>query len=965
MALQWISHGSVRWLTVYSEKASFMPERVYVALDLETTGLDASQESIIEIGAVKFTSDRVLARFSSLVNPLRAIPPRITQITGIHDDDVAAAPTLDRLLPELRAFVSGEVSAVIAHNTAFDLGFLRAAGVHFQRPAYDTVELATILLPAATSYNLGELCLYLGIPLVDAHRAPDDAEATGHLFRLLQERALALPQAILQLIADSAEESSWALGSFFADSAAQVSAAQGNAAQGNVTERSWVDEREPAVHAGGDPSRLSFSAQQVEAFFAVGGPLQQLFGPAFERRAGQVAMAVQVADAFHQGDHLLIEAGTGTGKSLAYLLPAALWAVTQGKRVVVATNTIPLQEQLLEKDLPQAARLLAECGLPTLRTALLKGRGHYLCTRRFHEWRSSHRLSPVELTVLAKVLVWLPSTHTGEDVELAFFSDAERAVWRRICSDGSLCSLDRCSRPVGARWGLPDGDFYLTAQQRSEHAHILVVNHALLLADLASAGRLLPEYTHLVVDETHRLEEAATEQLTFRAVWPEIRDLLQRWTDGGDLLGQVYRAAADLRSPPILALLGDVAAQARRCDPRLQEFTTRLIAFARSSDQPRSETSYLQRIALDSRIRSQPLWSRLEIEWDDLSRTLHRLADRLAEVATQMEQAQWAQHERTFLAAVEWQTGADQLLGTLRHLDELLLAPHGQKGEQVAWLEVGAEEAGATVATAPLSVNHLIEEGLVRQRTSVVFTGATLRTGANFRYLRERLGLWDVKLATVDSPFDYRRNVLLYLPGDMPLPNEGRYQQAVEQAVLAAALACQGRTLALFTSYQQVRATADAIRGPLERMGVALLQHGQGGRSRLLREFRSCEQAVLLGTRSFWEGVDLPGDEVRCLLIARLPFAVPSDPMVAARSAEFEDSFNDYMVPDAVLRFRQGFGRLIRRSSDRGVVVLLDSRLWRKAYGQTFLESLPECKTRRAPLSNLAEAVTQWFQSPP
>jgi DNA polymerase-3 subunit epsilon/ATP-dependent DNA helicase DinG len=148
-------------------------------------------------------------------------------------------------------------------------------------------------------------------------------------------------------------------------------------------------------------------------------------------------------------------------------------------------------------------------------------------------------------------------------------------------------------------------------------------------------------------------------------------------------------------------------------------------------------------------------------------------------------------------------------------------------------------------------------------------------------------------------------------------------------------------------------------------MGVALLQHGQGGRSRLLREFRSCEQAVLLGTRSFWEGVDLPGDEVRCLLIARLPFAVPSDPMVAARSAEFEDSFNDYMVPDAVLRFRQGFGRLIRRSSDRGVVVLLDSRLWRKAYGQTFLESLPECKTRRAPLSNLAEAVTQWFQSPP
>jgi len=219
-----------------------------------------------------------------------------------------------------------------------------------------------------------------------------------------------------------------------------------------------------------------------------------------------------------------------------------------------------------------------------------------------------------------------------------------------------------------------------------------------------------------------------------------------------------------------------------------------------------------------------------------------------------------------------------------------------------------------------------------------------------------------VKVTTVDSPFDYKRNVLLYLPTDMPLPNDSRYQQAVEQAVLATATACQGRTLALFTSYQQVRATADIIRGPLERLGVTVLQHGQGGRSRLLREFRASEQAILLGTRSFWEGVDLPGDEVRCLLIARLPFAVPSDPLVAARSAEFEDAFNEYMVPDAVLRFRQGFGRLIRRAGDRGVVVLLDSRVWRKGYGQTFLDALPECNTRRAPLSNLAEAIGKWLK---
>jgi DNA polymerase-3 subunit epsilon/ATP-dependent DNA helicase DinG len=221
--------------------------------------------------------------------------------------------------------------------------------------------------------------------------------------------------------------------------------------------------------------------------------------------------------------------------------------------------------------------------------------------------------------------------------------------------------------------------------------------------------------------------------------------------------------------------------------------------------------------------------------------------------------------------------------------------------------------------------------------------------------------LWDVKIATVESPFDYRRSTLLYLPSDLPQPNDSRYQPLVEQAIVDAAVAAQGRTLVLFTSYQQLRATGDVIRTQLERQGVLLLQHGQSSRSRLLREFRENEQAVLLGTRTFWEGIDLPGDELRCLLITRLPFAVPNDPLVSARSAEFEDPFNDYTVPDAVLRLRQGFGRLIRRASDHGVVVLLDSRVWRKEYGQQFLDALPECTVRRTPLANLAGEVRKWM----
>jgi DNA polymerase-3 subunit epsilon/ATP-dependent DNA helicase DinG len=255
-----------------------------------------------------------------------------------------------------------------------------------------------------------------------------------------------------------------------------------------------------------------------------------------------------------------------------------------------------------------------------------------------------------------------------------------------------------------------------------------------------------------------------------------------------------------------------------------------------------------------------------------------------------------------------------------------------------------------------------LQEGLVNRCRTAIFTGATLRTGSSFRYIRDRLGLWDVKIATVESPFNYKRAALLCMPGDMPLPNQPQYQQAVEQAIVEVATAVEGRTLALFTSFHQLRTTADAIHDRLARAGVKLLQHGQGSRHRLLRDFRAAPHAVLLGTRTFWEGIDLPGDELQCLLIARLPFAVPDDPLVAARSAEFEDPFYDYTVPDAVLRFRQGFGRLIRRTTDRGVVVILDSRVWRKEYGTAFLEALPECTVSRAPLRKLGVAVYDWLE---
>ncbi|HMN27470.1 MAG TPA: helicase C-terminal domain-containing protein, partial [Caldilineaceae bacterium] len=239
--------------------------------------------------------------------------------------------------------------------------------------------------------------------------------------------------------------------------------------------------------------------------------------------------------------------------------------------------------------------------------------------------------------------------------------------------------------------------------------------------------------------------------------------------------------------------------------------------------------------------------------------------------------------------------------------------------------------------------------------------GATLRTGASFDFIRERLGLWDTDTATVESPFDYEASTLLLMPSNLPAPNQPHYQRAVEEALIEIAQAAGGRTLALFTSHAPLRTTAEAIPLPLDELAITVLQHGAGSRSRLLREYRAAERAVLLGARSFWEGIDLPGYELSCLVIVRLPFSVPSDPLVAARTADLEDAFSEFTLPEAILRFRQGFGRLIRRAGDRGVVVLLDSRLWQREYGRAFLESLPTCTVRRPLLSNLGEEIRQWL----
>ncbi len=968
-----------------------MAERVFVALDLETTGLNADRDAITEVAAVRIQHGRITDQFSTLVNPKRKIPLYIQQLTGIRNEDVVDAPPIEAVLPELMAFVTADVDAIIAHNARFDIGFLAASGLNFHRPALDTFELASILLPRMTSYSLGGLCNELNIKLTDAHRALDDTVATASLFLRLAEHLNALPINTLEVIVAAAQggekESRWAPLLLFQDALHAKGGPIGplprtdlqqriNAIAGdsltqdgltqNLRDESDESDDEPSLVENGPPPATAVDLNLIQEIFAPDGRLAQLMGDAYEQRQGQTDMAHHVLDSLNQGDHLILEAGTGVGKSLGYLAPAAIWSRQNEQTVVIATNTIALQDQLVEKDIPQVQMLLPMLGIQPVRTALLKGRRNYLCTRRLHEWVGSRQLSPPELSVLARILVWLPETRTGDVGEIFLPSKADKAIWDRFCSDGITCSPARCLVHAGVR------DFYFDARKRAEHAHLLVVNHALLIADLEAGRRVLPAYGQVIVDEAHRFEEATTEQLTYSVDWTTLQRSLARLSLEGDLVPQIMGLAMRSGVERVQSALGGISTRARQASTAVQRFADHLQHFAKSHKTARSDAGYAQRLQLDRRMRSQPEWSEIEIEWDGTAQLLAKLCQELHSLADLLELLHWnrSDPEARFLSETRGLTG--ELDSALAQLNAIILQggilKKGSSAGQniVAWIEYAEnrrsnEPAEARLVSAPLYVGGMLQEQLIHQCRSTIFTGATLSSGANFGYIRERLGLWDAAAITVPSPFDYEQSTLLLMPRDLALPNESAYQQSVNQAIVDAAIIAGGRTMVLFTSYSQLRTTASAIREQLDQMDISLLQHGASSRRRLLREFRHSERAVLLGTRTFWEGIDLPGEQLSVLIIARLPFAVPSDPLVAARSQEFENPFHDYTVPDAILRFRQGFGRLIRRTSDRGVVILLDSRVWRKSYGHSFQEALPLCTVSHAPLSDLGAEVDLWL----
>lgn len=927
-----------------------------VSLDIETTGLDEDRDAIIEIAAVRFNGKRKEGEFNTLINPGRQIPDFITGLTGIDNAMVRQAPRLQDIAHELTAFVGD--APILGHNVKFDIGFLRKKGLFEYQQTIDTLELASVLIPTATRYNLGSLGKQLGIPLPATHRALDDALVTHACYLRLFEMAQELPPETLEEIADLGNFASWDANWVF-EQALRAKMKEGikpkqtkrRASLSKPIFDSATERDAPPVTRTEEP--IPLDPEEAASVLEYGGPFSQYF-ESYEHRTEQVEMLKAVANALSTGGHLMVEAGTGVGKSFAYLVPAALFAYQNNTRVVVSTNTINLQDQLIKKDIPD---LQAALNL-NVRAAVLKGRSNYLCPRRFQYLRSHGPSNATEMRVLAKLIVWQLDNPSGDRNDLNLQGPAEREVWSRLSAEDDACTTESC---LGRMGGVCP--FY-RAKQTAQSSHILIVNHALLLSDVSTGSKVLPEYDYLIVDEAHHMETAVTNALSFRMTQGDLERMLKEL--GGSsagLLGTILTDTHDSLRPSDFGLFQQKSKratdQAFRAEQLSKEFFAYLGEFIQTQRQGQPQSNYSWQMRITPAARTLQGWDDLEMLWGQISETMSNLLKTLDEIYKALGDLYNEGHEN-----VEDVMGS---LGTLiRRMTEAETAAsglmHNPTNDLIYWIEVNPRGERLSLNAAPLRVGPLVQKHLWYQKASVILASATLTTHGEFNYIRNTLDANEVDVLALGSPFDYESSTLLYVANDMPEPNAFNYQQMLDRAIISTAKATGGRMLVLFTSYAALKKTSQAIMGPLAREDIFVYEQGEGtSPTALLESFKTTDRAVLLGTRSFWEGVDVPGDALSVVFITKLPFEVPSDPIISARSELYEDSFNEYYLPEAILKFRQGFGRLIRTASDRGIVAILDRRVLTKQYGRMFLESLPQCTARQGPIANLPKMAGQWL----
>ena len=929
----------------------------FVVIDLETTGNHPKKgDRIIQFAAVIVENGKVIETFSSLINPYRPIPPFIEELTGINNKMVQNAPVFAEIAAKVVQML--DQAYFVAHNVLFDLSFLqeeliKAGFAGFYGPVLDTVEMARILFPTADGYKLGDLAEMANLEHDRPHQADSDAEVTALLLILMLDRFFQIPRKTLaqlgKLSGGLKSDLDQLLESFLQEKEKTIEELPASF----EAVYDLILKKLPSTDMRAQSSEIVLEYPEKEAEKAA--LLKKVF-VGFEKRTGQFQMMDEVYDAFQSNCNMLIEAGTGIGKSLGYLLPAAFFAMQRKQPVVISTHTTQLQEQLIRKEVP----LLASAIPQKIKATLLKGRNHYLDLEKFSRSLLDEHDNYDSLLTKMQILIWLTETETGDKDELNLSSGGE-IFWDKVKKD--------VSQHKGSKnWG--ERDFYERVRKNADHADLIITNHSLLLRDAAERNCILPPFSYAVIDEGHHLEKAAASFLGESLDYMSVRLLLAQ-------LGQYeqkqlfYKLERFIEPLNVNNMLVAHSFEVNRLITNLlyemDEFFQLLASYVQKNKE-NNQTG--------TRAKVRFYHNRHDKKIAAIINSGERFAFMLKDLATMLTQrAQLAEQDKQMATMNEHLL--QELAVFLEEIRELSQTVHRlilTKSEMILWVEVDfrAPQNSTSLYAQPASVAEYLQSKFFEKKNSVVLTSATLTVNQSFNYILSEVGLKreKTKVTTIPSPFRYKQQVQLYIPKDLPeikAVSIDEYVISITEQIITIAEATKGRMLLLFTSHEMLKKTYDLIKesGFLEDFVLIAQGITGGSRSRLTRNFQKYDKAILLGTSSFWEGIDIPGEDLTCLVIVRLPFSPPNEPYTEAKCEYVKqrggNPFMDYSLPEAILRFKQGFGRLIRTETDRGIVVVFDRRIITTKYGQVFLQSIPQIEIKEAPIEELVKNIHSWL----
>lgn len=917
-----------------------MNTQKYVVVDIETTGHSpAKGDRIIQLAMVTIENGEIIDTYTEFINPGRTIPLFIQDLTNITDEHVAKARAFEYYAETV--YDKMQDAIFVAHNTNFDLPFLQAELKRSGLPTWqgltmDTVELVRLMYPTAFSFKLQDITSELGIPLESAHRADDDAMATALLFLRAKNDLEALPYDTLTFL----HKRSFYLKSDLSRLFFELTQKKRNSLADDFERFKGVPLKSKESFTADVSKPVSQSRDWREG-------LETVFSN-FEKRPSQYEMMASIEQALVEKKEIVIEASTGTGKTIGYLLPAVNYALDTGKQVLISTYTTHLQDQLVLKEGAMIERFI---GSP-VRITLIKGLSHYIDLARFVELLQGDDESYDETFTIMQVLVWLTVTKTGDLNEIN-------------ASSGGQFVLDKIRRSHIRRLTAQEKkvDFYEFALYQAAHAHVIVTNHAFLLNQHLSKKTILANVDAYIWDEAHQVVQAAVSQHEKTFVYTQWKYIFGQIgsLDDQQLATTLFETAERTGFSSVLEQL--------RLESLFLKFRTLFDEIATlisaqfdakfAASRHKKNSVLLSELSLDDSRFTEML--HYLNEWIDLSQLILQKADKLIEKTIKDQ-----------LMIADWRYWTEELMVKAVEFSEIFVFP---LSDEVSWVEGDLRSLPTSLSLykRPFAVASLVDKVMAsaRHEKSIIWLSGTMTVPANERFIVNQIGIPEnVPILKFEPPKDFYQGAHVYIVEDMPdiqHVSQHEYIESVADAVVQTVIVTEGRCFVLFTSQDMLRKTVDLIQetGLLDDYMLFAQGISSGSRMKLLKSFQRFQKSVLFGTNSFWEGVDVPGDALRAVIVVRLPFTSPEEPIFKARSEiitrEGVNPFLHYALPEAVLRLRQGFGRLIRSKNDKGLFIVLDRRIETKSYGKEFINALPKVEVSKVSLEKMVTDIEAWY----